>query len=74
VIQGYTGWCASCNCGWESPIDAFEVRPPEKDCKNVVCDCHESYWDSIPEDVVDQGPSEVPPGEELLLRYQYGDR
>jgi hypothetical protein len=50
-------------------------------CRNVVCDCHQSYWDSIPDDVVDLGPDAVPPGEklkhpdeELLLRYQYGDR
>ena len=69
-----SGWCPSCTCGWHKPLDAFDITPPEASCRNVVCDCHQSYWDSIPDDAVDPGPDAVPPGEELLMRYAYGDR
>lgn len=59
-----TGWCPSCTCGWHKALDAFDVTPPEATCRNVSCDCHASYWQSVDFD-------RLP---ELEKRRLYGDR
>ena len=64
-----SGWCAGCGCGWHKAIDAFDVTPPEAECKRLECDCHNSYWDSDPV-LVHQAPEE----DELLNRWRNGDR
>jgi hypothetical protein len=65
-----SGWCAGCGCGWHKAIDAFDVTPPEAECKRLECDCHNSYWDSDPV-LVHQAPDAE---DELMKRWRYGDR
>jgi hypothetical protein len=64
-----SGWCPSCGCGWHKAIDAFDVTPPEAECRRLECDCHNSYWDSDPV-LVHMSPQE----DELVKRWRYGDR
>jgi hypothetical protein len=65
-----SGWCPGCGCGWHKAIDAFDVTPPEAECKRLECDCHNSYWDSDPV-LVHQAPDAE---DELMKRWRYGDR
>jgi hypothetical protein len=64
-----SGWCPGCGCGWHKPIDAFDVTPPEAECKRLECDCHNSYWDSDPV-LAHYAPQE----DELVKRWRHGDR
>jgi hypothetical protein len=64
-----SGWCPGCGCGWHKAIDAFDVTPPEAECKRLECDCHNGYWDSDPV-LVHMSPQE----DELVKRWRYGDR
>jgi hypothetical protein len=80
-----SGWCAGCGCGWHKAIDAFDVTPPEAECRRLECDCHNSYWDSDPV-LVHSSPEPdwdqmrrdgvvIPFTEdELETRWRYGDR
>ena len=60
-----TGWCPSCTCGWHKELDAFDVPPPESECRNAQCDCHRTFWQSVDTE------SHT---DELMKRYAYGDR
>jgi len=72
-----SGWCAGCGCGWHKAIDAFDVTPPEAECKRLECDCHNSYWDSDPV-LVHSSPlslaDEWKTEDELVNRWRNGDR
>jgi hypothetical protein len=64
-----SGWCPGCGCGWHKAIDAFDVTPPEADCRSLACQCHTAYWDSDPV-LVHMSPQE----DELVTRWRHGDR
>jgi len=64
-----TGWCPSCTCGWHKELDAFDVTPPESECRNPQCDCHRTFWQTVDEKTADMEREH-----ESLKRYAYGDR
>lgn len=59
-----TQWCPSCTCGWHKPVDAFDVTPPEPECRNTECQCHREFWRSV----------DLRALPELEKRRLYGDR
>lgn len=59
-----TSYCPSCRCGWHRALDAFTVNPPESICLNPQCQCHESFWQYVDLEQID----------ELEKRRLYGDR
>jgi hypothetical protein len=69
-----SGWCPGCGCGWHKAIDAFDVTPPEAECKRLECSCHAAYWDSDPVLSHMAPASRTGDEDELVKRWRYGDR
>lgn len=66
-----TGWCPSCGCGWDSDPLPFQVIPPEEECRNHECQCHESfYWNIDKTGTI----SSIDQLTDLEKRYLWGDR
>lgn len=59
-----SGWCPSCGCGWYKAVDAFDVTPPESECRNPKHECHDGFWQAV----------NLEGADELEKRRLYGDR